>query len=207
MNSTILRWIAPLAFLAIMLGGVGIAQATGQWITTGRQQVAAGQQLTPDDLRGWMTLQEAADGLGMPVADLIGLIGAPQGVALTGATAFKDLEALVPGFDLTAFREVVRTRLGRAANPTPAATAAASGTAAPTPAASTAPVPTGTTPAITGSMTLRQVAEQNDLDPAALVAQAGFPQDVGLDTPLKDLRASIPGFEIQTVRDAVAALR
>lgn len=51
MNSTILRWVAPLVFLAIMFGGIGIAEATGQWVTSGRQQVTAGQALTPEDLR------------------------------------------------------------------------------------------------------------------------------------------------------------
>lgn len=213
MNSTVLRWVAPLAFLAIMFGGVGIAQVTGQWVTTGRQQITAGQRLTPDDLRGWMTLQAAADGLGMPVAELIALVGAPDGVSVTGATAFKNLEALVPGFGLTAFREVLRAHLSTPPTPTTSpgtasAAPTASGTPPPPAAATHVPTPVGTGAAsgITGSMTLRQVAQANGLDPAALAAKAGLPADVSLDTPLRDLRNTVPGFEIQTVRDAVAAL-
>lgn len=225
MNSMVLRWVAPAAFLAIMFGGIGLAQIGGQWITSGRQQVTAGQRLTPDDLRGWMTLQASADGLGMPVADLIGLIDPPDTVVLTGSTAFKDLEDLVPGFELTAFREVVRAHLTNqlppattpADSPTPTGPAPVRTTAAPrpvptpTPAASAthtpAPGSTGAPSGITGSMTLRQVAQANGLDPAALVRQAGLPADVALDTPLRDLRDSLPGFEIQSVRDAVAALK
>ena len=45
-----LTWIAPLVFIAVMLGGVGVAEATGAWITSGKQVVAAGQ-LAPEDVK------------------------------------------------------------------------------------------------------------------------------------------------------------
>ena len=46
----------------------------------------------------------------MPVGDLITLVGAPEGAAVTPSTKFKDLEALVPGFELSSFRDVVREK-------------------------------------------------------------------------------------------------
>ena len=210
MSSTILRWVAPIAFLAIMLGGIGVAQATGQWVTSGRQQVTAGQVLTPDDLRGWMTLGVAAEGLGMPEADLIALVGAPDGVTLTGDVAFKDLEALVPGFELTAFRELLADPATAAtptviATPSPVATAPGAASAAPS-SHEPEPTSTGAPGGVTGAVTLREVAQANNLDPAELVAAAGLPTDVALDTPLRELRDVVAGFEIQGVRDAVAAL-
>src|SRR5665647_285965 len=112
-----LTWIAPLVFIAVMLGGVGVAQATGAWITSGKQVVAVGQ-LADDDVKGSMTLQQAADGLGMTFADLVTLINPPDPSLLTPSTAFKDLEASVPGFELTTFRETLRTYLA-ARNGTP----------------------------------------------------------------------------------------
>jgi len=69
---TKLTWITPIVFIAVMLGGVGVAQATGAWITSGKQVVVAGQ-LTADDIKGSMTLQQAADGVGMPFAELVTL--------------------------------------------------------------------------------------------------------------------------------------
>lgn len=120
-----LTWIAPLAFIGIMLGGVGFAQLTGEWVSTGGAaagQGAAGSgvgeddgagagggtavagTLTPDTLRGRMTLQEAADGLGITVEELAVLINPDDPALLTGDTAFKEIEGLVPGFELSGFR-------------------------------------------------------------------------------------------------------
>ena len=104
-------WIAPIASIAILAGTVGATQATGMWVTSGRQVMTATTVLSIDDLKGWMTLQQAADGLGVPVAELIDLLDAPPAVDVAPSTAFKDLESLVPGFELSALREVLRARL------------------------------------------------------------------------------------------------
>lgn len=90
--------------------GVGEGSGQGGGAGGGRGQVVEGD-LTPDDLRGWMTLQQAADGLGLPVEDLVELVDAPDPDVLTPDTPFRDVEALVPGFELSAFREAVRSRL------------------------------------------------------------------------------------------------
>ena len=211
-------WILPALFVAIMVGGVGIANATGVWVASGREVVVAGQALGVDDLKGWMTLQQAADGVGVPVADLAAIASPANPGLVSGATAFKDLEKLVPGFELSTFKEQVRAFLAaRGTGPA----ASASPTAAPAqtaPAASETPKGTGTptgsgTPAasdtqtIRGSTTLRQVAATYGLDVARLAQECGLPADVDPDTTLKDLTATVPGFEVGTVRDAVERLR
>ncbi|HEY5483679.1 MAG TPA: hypothetical protein VIK31_07690 [Propionibacteriaceae bacterium] len=216
-----LTWIAPIVFIAVMLGGVGVAQATGAWITSGKQVVAVGQ-LADDDVKGSMTLQQAADGLGMTFADLVTLINPPDPSLLTPSTAFKDLEASVPGFELTTFRETLRTYLAaRNGTPIPTPTTVPS-VVAPSPpvVTSSSPSPTATHTAtaqatgtgtgdasIKGSMTLRQVAEANQLQVAVLVAECGLPADVNADLTLRELADSIPGFDVQIVKDAVARLR
>ncbi|QLQ14694.1 MAG: hypothetical protein HZY73_01870 [Micropruina sp.] len=105
------RWVAPVASVVILFGTIGVAQATGGWVTTGR----------------------------------------------TG-----------PGVNTTA-----------------------------------------ATQSITGRMTLRQVADANHVDLAKLIVACGLPADVDVDALLKDLVESdrYPGFEVQTVRDAVASLK
>ncbi len=110
--STARVWVAPVASIVILVGAVGAGLASGEWVTSGRQVITATTQLGVDDLKGWMTLQQAADGLGVPVGELIDLLDAPPGVDVAPSTAFKDLESLVPGFELSAFREVLRARLG-----------------------------------------------------------------------------------------------
>jgi len=215
-----LTWIAPLVFIAVMLGGVGVAQATGAWITSGKQVVAVGQ-LAPEDVKGSMTLQQAADGLGMPFVELVTLINPPDPSLLTPTTAFKDLEALVPGFELTTFRETLRTYLA-ARNGTPIPTTTTTPSVVPSPTAVTSETPTATAThtataqatgtgtgdaSIKGSMTLRQVADANHLTVASLVAERGLPADVNPDLTLRELADSVPGFDVQVVKDAVARLR
>jgi len=203
-------FVIPALFVAIMLGGVGIAQATGVWVAAGRETVVAGQALGADDLKGWMTLQQAADGLGVTVADLAQLASPANPALVSGSTAFKDIEALVPGFELSTFKERVRSFLAARGTVSAApATAAGSASAPAAPAASPGtPAPTASgTQAIRGSMTLREVAAGAGLDVARLVEECGLPSGVDPDSTLKDLTTRVPGFEVQTVRDAVERLR
>ena len=110
---TLNRFVMPALALVLFFGTIGVSQATGSWVTSGREVVTAGTTLGAADLKGWMTLDQAAAGLDMPVADLIALVDAPPG-ALSGATAFKDIEAIVPGFSLATFRTAVQARLDAA---------------------------------------------------------------------------------------------
>jgi hypothetical protein len=196
----------PILSLALFFGAVGVAQAAGWWVTSGREAVAVGE-MTPDDIKGWMTVQQAADGLGAPAEGLVDLLGAPAGSGVTAATAFKDIEGLVPGFDLTAYREKVRAHLDPRAGTAPAATAAhPPATTSSRPSGTAAGTPTGSsTQAIRGSMSVREVAEANGIAVDRLLAEAGLPADLDPGTVLRDLQGVVPGFEIQAIRDAVAA--
>ena len=104
-------WVSPIVSVVVLFGSVGVATITGDWVTGGRQQVVQGVRMSVDDIKGWMTLQQAADGLGIPVAEVTELIGAPEDVSLAPSTAFKGVEALVPGFELTTFRDRLRAHL------------------------------------------------------------------------------------------------
>lgn len=218
------RWVMPILSLVLFFGAIGVAQAAGWWVTSGREVVPAGQ-MTVDDLKGWMTLQESADGLGVPADDLVALVGAQEGLAVSADTALKDLEALVPGFELTTYREWVQAyldeRAGGAAAVTPtaiptAATTAPSGTSsAPTTPMSTTPVsiatptgpPSGTAESgVRGSMTIREVAETNGVAVDRLLVESGLPADLDPDTVLREIQNEVPGFELQTIRDAIARL-
>ena len=124
---------------------------------------------------------------------------------LTPATAFKDVEGLVPGFELTSFRDQLTVLLagGAAASAEPSATPQPA--PAPTPTHTPSPA-AGSTQSVTGQSTLTQVATAAGVDVADLVRESGLPADVDVDRTLKDLRDTIPGFEIQQVRDALTRL-
>lgn len=222
------RWAMPVLGAVLLFGSYGIAEATGTWVTSGKVAVVAGR-LTPAELKGWMTIRQAAEGLGVPPADLLALVAAPAGSGVSVDTAVKDLEALVPGFSLTTFRATVTTWLatrGQGGGPTSAsgATTQPSPTAAPSSAPppprgeSATPDPTragtatgtgtgGGTASITGAMTLRQVAQATGVALARLIAECGLPAATDPDLPIKSLKETHPGFEVQTVRDAVTRIK
>lgn len=220
-------WLIPLVTIGLIFGAWALGKAIGEWEISGRQQTTVIGSLTPDDVRGWLTMQDAADGLGIPVEEVIALIEAPAGVEITPQTAFKELEELIPGFELTGFREVLRAHLAGTSAPastSPSAPPATSATAPSTTPVQPSPTPTGTprggggtptgtgqpggqsTQEITGQQTLQQVADAHGLDVAALIAESGLPADTDPRTQLKTLRDTVPGFEIQQVRDAVARM-
>ena len=120
-------WVSPIVSAVVLFGSVGVAAITGDWVTGGREQVVQGTRLSVDDIKGWMTLQQAADGLGIPVASLIGLIGGPDAAALAPSTAFKEVESVVPGFELSSFRDVLRAHLAGEPAAAPTSGASASG--------------------------------------------------------------------------------
>ena len=124
--------VVPL--LAVLLGGgvVVAAQATGHWATTGRDAISGtggggtGAQAlsgasstgtdagsvgdtgalpaTPDDVKGWMTLQQVLDAgfPGVTEKALRARFDIPATVAL--ATPLKDLDGTVTGFDVATLR-------------------------------------------------------------------------------------------------------
>lgn len=148
-----LTWIAPIVFVVVMLGGVGIAQASGAWITTGKQVVAAGT-LSAADVKGSMSLQVAADGVGVTVDDLVTLINPSDRSLLSPTTLFKEIEAIVPGFELSIFRETLRAFLAARDGtplPTTTPTASASPTTAPAPDTASASATHTSTPTGTGT--------------------------------------------------------
>ena len=204
-------WVVPIVTIAVLFGAWGIGRATGVWSTSGRQQIVPGQQITVNDIKGWMTIQQAADGLQIEAQEIIGLLDIPEGAAVSPDTAFRDLEALIPVFELSTFRAVLSAYLsgGSAPPATPTSIPTSTGTASGgggTPTGTGAPG-SGSEQSITGSTTLRQVAKANALDVQTLIAESGLPADTDPDATLKQIRESTPGFEIQTVRDVVTRLK
>ena len=61
------KLLLPLLALAIFFGAIGAAQATGNWVVSGRQIYDAGNLTDGANVRGWMSLQEVADGAGIPL--------------------------------------------------------------------------------------------------------------------------------------------
>lgn len=99
-------FLAPLVVVIALLGAVTLAQASGIWNTSGRTAIDV-KQMTVTDVKGWMTLQQVMDGLNVSQTELYPLAGIPADVP--SSTALKDLEKIVPGFEVSALREKLAT--------------------------------------------------------------------------------------------------
>ncbi len=135
------KWLVPVLAVALLLGAVGVAQATGWWIVSGKAMVDAENMTSSADIKGWMSFQQVADGFGLETATLYAELGLPDD--LPPETALKEMEAIIPGFEVSTVREAIDAFLGNdgtaadaaegeAAQPDDAPPAAVEPTAVPT---------------------------------------------------------------------------
>lgn len=201
----------PLIVIVALLGTVFVAQVLGVWSTSGRATNLT--TLTPTDIKGWMTLQQVIDGLGIAQDELYALGNISSDIPPT--TALKDLESLVPGFETSALRDALTARFSTPAttpsptlviSPAPTATVAASVENGTDPT----PLPLGqilAAPQIKGSMTLREVSDQCAVGLDALLTALGLPSDTDPDSVIKNLIAQGKLTEVTIVQNTVAALQ
>ncbi len=104
------KWFVPVLAVAFLLGTVGVAQATGWWIVSGKSMVDVQNMTSSADIKGWMSFQQVADGFGMGTAALYAELGLPDD--LPPETALKEMEAIVPGFEVSTVREAIDAYLG-----------------------------------------------------------------------------------------------
>ena len=111
------KFLMPVLVVLTLLGSVWVAKAAGLWQTSGRGQVLLDDSGQPDPagIKGWMTLDDLSETYGVPLADLYVLIGAVPD--LPSGTALKEMEAEVPGFEVSAVRAGVAAYLNGSWSP------------------------------------------------------------------------------------------
>ena len=225
------RYLVPVLALVLLLGTVGVAQLTGNWIVSGKELINVEQMTSSADIRGWMTLEHDAAALKIDLPVLCDLAGIPADIS--PATPLKDLEQIMPDFETSAVRDAVAVYLGEATPVAPTTTVVAATPApTPTPVATQPPItPTavhlpqgdsagtgaGPTPLppvtrlaaseIKGRHTLQEIADQAEVPLDALLTELGLPPDADPAQAVRDLVESGQVAEVETVRAAVTALQ
>lgn len=108
------RWLMPIVAILIIVAAYGVTKATGVWSSSTKSATvshAVSADTKPEDLKGWMTLQQVADVTTLPVSTLLELAGAPSGTMIEPSTPMRELEASIPGFSMTDFRAKVAARM------------------------------------------------------------------------------------------------
>ncbi len=226
------RLLMPIIVITVLLGTVLGSQLLGIWSISGRTSVDMGE-LAPEDIKGWMTLQQVADGLDLSIEEVYQVGGIPADVSPD--SALKDLEDVI---EVSALREALADYLSGGETPKPTAAPAADvdttpeagatptaaapvstpeATAEATPEAAHTGDGTGPTPLpegqilpadqIKGRMTLREVSDQCAVDLDAVLAALNLPQDTDPDTQLKTLIEERVLDEVTQVQEAVDTLQ
>lgn len=132
------KYLMPAVVLVVLLGTVAIAQATGNFVTSGKGMVDLAN-LAPEDIKGWMTWQDISDGFAIPLEELYALLNVPADIP--PSTAVKDMETLLEGFETSDVREALAAYLGvpyTAEGESAPPSSAEQATATPTPVATSA---------------------------------------------------------------------
>ena len=108
------KYTIPILMVVMFLGTVALAQATGYWIVSGQELVDVNNLQSTDEIKGWMTIQQVADGFNIELPTFYELAGLPAEVS--PETPLKDLETVIPDFEVTLIREAVANYL---AEPSP----------------------------------------------------------------------------------------
>jgi hypothetical protein len=222
------RFLMPVIVIVALLGTTLIAQAAGLWSTSGKDSTDL-ENMSAAGIKGWMTLQQVMDGLNISKEELYAVGGIP--LDISPETALKDLEGVVPDFEISTLRD----KLAAPANPIeplapsevppppqPTATPQSVNTSVHTqPITSTqhsdvgtslgpTPLPPGQVlPAdqIKGRLTLREVSDQCAVPLDQLLAALNLPPDIDPNVEIKDLISQGTLNEVTVVKDAVAKLQ
>jgi len=222
------KFVMPVVVIVALLGTVFTGKAFGYWQTSGRDMIDPTQPLTSGDIRGWMPLEYLMEQMDLSQDELYAMLGLPPDTP--PPTPLKDLESIIE-VKVSEVRRIIAEHLGE---PLVEHEDEAHGEATPTLAPTATPVPTvehgsgrgqgagsggdegaGPTPLpagqilpaaeIRGRMTLEEVSGQCGVRLETIYAGLGLSKDIAPGTILRDLAGQIEGFEVQRVREVVAA--
>lgn len=183
------RYLLPGLVLLVVLASPWIGKITGDWITTGKGNIAvdASGAADPAGIKGWMTLTDVSTTYGVPLEVLRAGLNVPAEVP--DSTAMKDLEGLIPDFETDTARTFVTEYLGGqgAVAPTPEPT--------PTALAGTR-LPAGE---IKGRTTLAELETSFGVPVPWVLEQLKLSADVDVNLTLKDL-ADKYGLDVDAIR-------
>ena len=222
------RFLLPGLLFVLFFSTVGVAQWTGNWIVSGKQMIDPTNLTSGADVKGWMTFEQVSQGAGMEIEALYAALGIPA--EIPPQTAMKEMESLLPGFEVSTVREVVDAFLGsesgEAAAETPVPDPTPLPTAEPVPAVHTplgdgagigegegagpAPLAAGEILAganIKGSHTLAAITDQAQIALPDLLAELNLPLDTDPGLRVRDLVEQGKIGEVDDLRTAVTRLQ
>jgi hypothetical protein len=228
---TVNKFLMPALVIVTLLGSVMVAKATGDWSVSGREMIDLRNLASGADVRGWMTLEQLSQGFDIPLADLYSNMAIP--VEVKPDTALKDLEGILPDFEVNSVREAIDDLLDKSSPVQSSGEALREGSAAlensyqnqeqivkPPRSSEGATEHSNDSDSsallngvrlagseIKGRHTLQEISEQCQVPVDELLPALGLNRDVALGSKIKDLTGQGKIGDIQDVRDIVTLLQ
>jgi hypothetical protein len=221
------RYLLPILVILSIVGSYAAAKTNGNWSVSGKQTINTDNLSSSENVRGWMTLEQLSVGYGIEQNELYKLLGIPA--EISPETALKDLEGMIPNFEVSSVRESLAIFLGEVLEETdiqpfstelPEEEVVFQETPIPTEhipqgagsgdGLGPTPLPPGQLLAdseIKGRQTLQEIIDGCQVNQADLLTALELPENTDLNTMIKDLIGIGKVTEIQSVRDAVATLQ
>jgi hypothetical protein len=206
------KFLLPILVLVTLIGSAVTAQLSNNWAVTGKDQVNV-DHLTSEDIRGWMTIQQIADGFDLSLDELYDLLELPSDIPYD--TALKDLEKILPGFEVNNVKEAIEpnTILSTAdISPTPTPTIPPI-LVVETPASLEHEPQSGPTPLpadyflaateIKGRTTLKEIIENGMIPHDDLLLALGLPMEFNTAISVKDLVGKGNVTSVEFLREVV----
>jgi len=197
------KYLMPILTLLALFGVVLTAKATDNWSISGKQTIDIQSLSSADDIRGWMTLEQISTGYDIPQPRLYQLLNIPEDIALE--TALKDMEGLLPDFEVSTVRTQLAEFLENKTNHIPAGEYQSQGDSVGPTAEPANDILPGSQ--IKGRHTLAEISSQCQVQLPTLLDALGLPKDTNPDLAAKDLVEQGSIKEIQFIRDAVSSMQ
>ena len=81
----------------LFIGGIGITKIIGIYQITAKP-ITAGNKISLDEIKGYMTLEDVSNGLGMDLEEVYKKLNLPT--SIPKETKLKDIQNIVPGFEV-----------------------------------------------------------------------------------------------------------
>lgn len=176
---TVTPFLSILLVVILFFGSIFAAQAAGVY-TMLPEQLKIGDVIPYSEIKGYMSIQDAAAAVNSDLHAFYKKFGIPETVPET--TLMKAISETVPGFDFDGMKATLSEASGNDG------------------ALSASTAPRVNVEAVTGSMTIRDAASAVSLTLSEFYKLFNIPDNIPEETVMRDIGNLVPGYDFHTIK-------
>lgn len=181
-KQTVTPFLSILLVVILFFGSIFAAQAAGVYAML-PEQLKTGETITYSEIKGYMSIQDAAAAVNSDLHEFYKKFGIPETVPET--TLMKAISETVPGFDFDGMKVALSEAPGNNG------------------VLSAITAPRVNVEAITGSMTIRDAATTVSLGVPEFYKLFKIPENIPEETVMRDIGNLVPGYDFHTIKTSL----